>query len=79
MHKNENKNGLCEFCRKLRLTEFFHNKTAGNNYLVQPHSCWTPKKNRNEELDTAIDYIQSVTKSNKCKRNGEKSNISDLN
>ena len=79
MHENENKKGIDEFCRKLRLTEFFHNKTAGNNDLAQLHSSWTPERNRNEDLDAAIDYIQSVTKTNKCKGNEKKTNISDLN
>ena len=77
--ENQNKKGIDEFCRKLRLTEFFHNETTENNDLVHPQSSWTPERDRNKDLDIAIDYIQTVTKVNKCKRNGKKANISDMN
>ena len=76
---DENVQGMDGFCRKLRLTELFHQKPQYNENLVEPRSYWTPDINRNEDLDIAIDYLKSVSKVNDSHIKRSKSNISEIN
>ena len=47
-----------EFCRKLRIKEFFHNKPVGVQQIVKAKSGWVPQSGRNPTLDCAISNIK---------------------
>ena len=64
------------FCRKLRLTEFFHDEEINNEDLVKPSSSWIPERGRNEALDISIEYLQSLVKYDSKNTYNKKSNIS---
>lgn len=46
-----------EFCRKLRLTEYFGDNTQIDESLVRPKSGFNPGRNQNILLDTYIDFL----------------------
>ena len=51
-----------QFCRKLRLQEFFHaTPPAPNNSLVRNPSHFTPNKQRNSHLDLVISNIENLS------------------
>lgn len=57
---------VTEFCRNLRLKEYFHESTHVNNSLVKNRSSFVPPKNRNEALNNFINMIENYPLHNKC-------------
>lgn len=63
------------FCRKLRLKEFFHDRTMDNDSIVKNKSYWEPKSGTNTTLDTTINYLK-LTKEHKSLKINTRTNIS---
>ena len=76
VHEHQNIKDMNNFCRKLRLAEFFHDKEINNEDLVKPSSAWIPERGRNEALDISIEYLQSLVKYDSKNTYNNKSNIS---
>ena len=74
-YEHENIKDVNNFCRKLRLTEYFHDKDYNNNDLIKPQSSWTPDRGNNPDLDIAIDFLQSFVKSNESETIFKKSYV----
>ena len=56
---DQNTIDLFNFCRRLRLREFFYDKNINNPSIVKPPSLWEPDpKLQSDELNKAIDYIK---------------------
>ena len=55
----ELRSDIRKFCRKLRLIEFFHNKTPSTDEhdIAKPESSFTPSRHRDIILDTYIDFL----------------------
>ena len=51
------KSDVSEYCRKLRLKEYFHNKDNEDESIVRNESSFCPEKDRNETLDSCIDFL----------------------
>ena len=65
-HKNDN----FQFCRQLRLAEYFHGIDNQEESIVKGKSNFVPPSGRNDFLDkiiTSILNIPTPTKKNKCK------------
>ena len=56
-NKEELKSDVSEYCRKLRLKEYFHNKDNEDESIVRNKSSFCPEKDRNDTLDSCIDFL----------------------
>lgn len=77
--KNQNKeelnNDIDDFCRKLRLKEYFHEKPMENISLVKCKSSWEPPSGLNQTLDKTINYLKlakNIATDAKCKKSNLK-------
>ena len=59
-----------DFCRKLRLSEFFTGRQNTDQSIVMPKSSWVPDAGRNHFLDTGINYLKMTqeTQKNRVKK-----------
>ena len=57
MEKSDND----DFCRKLRLTEFFEVPEEQSQSIVTPKSVFVPPDGRNEVLDKIVSMLKSVS------------------
>ena len=67
-----NKNDNSEFCRKLRLAEFFHNTDYSDDSVVKSKSNFCPRSGRNNYLDMLLNSIKNIpvpTKKHNAKYN----------
>lgn len=55
-----NKNDTSQFCRKLRLTEFFHGIDNNDSSIVKGKSNFTPTNGRNDFLDSVVGSIKNL-------------------
>ena len=76
LHEHQNGKDMNEFCRKLRLTEFFNDLPVNEEDIVKSKSSWNPEKGRNEHLDSSIAYLQSLAKFDTKSRVNKISNMS---
>ena len=73
-----------EFCRKIRLAEYFHKSHIDDDSIVKPKSNFCPPSGRNELLDATIRTIKQLPPSklkNKLQHNisrGEKTSVKKL-
>ena len=66
-----------EFCRKLRLREFFGSDQYEDESLVRNRKGFKPAPNRDKDLDSYINRLKKVAESNKITTT-PKSNISNI-
>ena len=67
-----NKNDNSEFCRKLRLAEFFHTTDYSDDSVVKSKSNFCPPSGRNNYLDMLLNSIKNIpvpTKKHNAKYN----------
>lgn len=57
-NRTELNNDIDSICRKMRLQEYFHDKTWENFSIVKPQSTWVPEGGRNTTLDTVISSLK---------------------
>ena len=56
---------LEDFCRKVKLVEYFHNKSTEDDSLVKTKSNFEPPSERNTLLDNSIKYLKNLPPSTK--------------
>ena len=62
---------IYEFCRKLRLSEFFYEKTVTERVsVVECKSSFTPERNRDTILDNYVDFLCNYEFTAKIKKYG---------
>ena len=67
---------ITEFCRKLKMKEFFYDTELTDISLVHPPSIWEPDAGRNCTLDSAVNFVKSLSTSKNVTKNV--SNISKI-
>jgi hypothetical protein len=72
----QNTKYMDNYCRRLRLQEFFVGKELPNKSWFHKKSTFEPYSGRNKMLDTSIDFLKEMLEMNKKHINNTKFNIS---
>ena len=77
-NNNELKRDVNDFCRKLRLKEYFADKNINDDSIVKGKSNFQPERNRNQTLEKYIDFLKTFSDNYESDNNGyqRKNNLS---
>lgn len=64
-----------QFCRTLRLKEFFHDKEDSDESIVKNKSTFTPQKDRNDMLESYIDVLSNSVNNSANRSKKKKNNL----
>ena len=72
----QNTKDMDDFCRRLRLQEFFVDKRLPEKSWIHKKSNFEPNSGRNKQLDTCVDFLKELSNINKDNLVKKKFNIS---